>query len=117
MANDNAVHLEEFEGLKCSRPQCGGPADILIEDGVVVVICQHCTNQQNIEVAGWDGMSTALETAEEDLAEAQQERDSLKDVHDAAAAYLTAFDNDLDSAETDRLVDTLREAILEHASR
>ncbi len=42
------INLEEFEGLKCSRPSCGGPADIVDVDGEVDVVCQHCTNRQTI---------------------------------------------------------------------
>ena len=48
MNNDNAINLEEFEGLKCSRPSCGGPADIVEVDGEVDVVCQVCTNRQTI---------------------------------------------------------------------
>lgn len=48
MSNDNVVDLEEFEGLKCSRPTCGGQADIVEVDGDVDVVCQHCTNRQTI---------------------------------------------------------------------
>ena len=48
MSNDNVVNLEEFEGPKCSRPHCGGPADIVEVDGGIDVVCQHCTNQQTI---------------------------------------------------------------------
>lgn len=48
MSNDNAINLEEFEGLKCSRPNCGGPADIVEEDGDVDVVCSICTNRQTI---------------------------------------------------------------------
>ena len=48
MNNDNAINLEEFEGLKCSRPSCGGQADIVKVDGDVDVVCQVCTNSQTI---------------------------------------------------------------------
>lgn len=48
MSNDNAINLEEFEGLKCSRPNCGGPANIVEVDGDVDVVCQVCTNRQTI---------------------------------------------------------------------
>jgi len=48
MSNDNVVNLEEFEGLKCSRPSCGNPADIVEVDGEVDVVCQVCTNSQTI---------------------------------------------------------------------
>ena len=48
MSNDNAINLEEFEGLKCSRPNCGGPADIVAVDGDVDVVCSICTNRQTI---------------------------------------------------------------------
>jgi len=48
MSNDDVINLEEFEGLKCSRPSCGGPADIVEVDGDVDVVCQHCTNSQTI---------------------------------------------------------------------
>ena len=48
MSNDNAINLEEFEGLKCSRPNCGGPANIVEVNGDVVVVCQVCTNRQTI---------------------------------------------------------------------
>lgn len=50
MGNDNSINLEEFEGLKCSRPSCGGPADIVDVDGDgdVDVVCRHCTNSQTI---------------------------------------------------------------------
>jgi len=48
MSNCNVVTLEEFEGLKCSRPSCGGQADIVDVDGDVDVVCQVCTNRQTI---------------------------------------------------------------------
>jgi len=48
MSNDNAINLEEFEGLKCSSPNCGGPADIVEVDGDVDVVCSICTNRQTI---------------------------------------------------------------------
>ena len=48
MSNCNVVTLEGVEWLKCSRPNCGGPADIVAVDGDVYVVCQHCTNSQTI---------------------------------------------------------------------
>jgi hypothetical protein len=48
MSNDNVVNLEEFEGLKCSRPHCGNPADIVEVDGDVDVMCRVCANRQTI---------------------------------------------------------------------
>jgi hypothetical protein len=48
MSNCNVVTLEGVEWLKCSRPNCGGPADIVAVDGDVDVVCRHCTNRQTI---------------------------------------------------------------------
>ena len=71
MINDNAINLEEFEGLKCSRPACGAPADIVEVDGDVDVVCQHCTNSQTI-----------YSPPEEDT-----------ELFDAVSDYLTALDS------------------------
>ena len=74
MSNDNAINLEEFEGLKCSRPTCGGPADIIEDaDGEVYVLCQHCLNSQTVHAAP------------------EPEEDST--LFDAVSDYLTALDS------------------------
>ena len=45
------IILENFHGLKCSRPQCGGDAKIVIEYGYgkdIIIQCTICNNQQKI---------------------------------------------------------------------
>lgn len=44
----SSINLEEFHGLKCSRPHCGGDAEITQEWGEVYVRCKVCTNNQMI---------------------------------------------------------------------
>jgi len=74
MSNDNAINLEEFEGLKCSRLTCGAPADIVEDaDGEVYVLCQHCLNSQTVHAAPEPEEDTTL--------------------HDAVHDYLTALDS------------------------
>lgn len=74
MSNDNVVELEEFEGLKCSRPNCGGPADVeLSEESDVVITCRHCTNSQTVYSAP------------------EPEEDSA--LFDAVQAYILALDS------------------------
>lgn len=83
MNNDNAINLEEFEGLKCSRPNCGGPADIVEVDGYVDVVCQVCTNSQTI-----------YSPPEEDT-----------ELFDAVHDYLTALDSPRYAASHTQLVE------------
>ena len=74
MSNDNAINLEEFEGLKCSRPNCGGQADVeVLEESDVVITCRHCTNSQTVYSAPEPEEDTPL--------------------HDAVHDYLTALDS------------------------
>ena len=95
MSNDNVVNLEEFEGLKCSHPNCGGPADIVEVDGDVDVVCQHCTNSQTI-----------FTHPEEDFA-----------LLDAVSDYLTALDSPRYAAShtqsVEKALTALRQAFLD----
>jgi len=97
MSNDNVVNLEEFEGLKCSRPSCGNPADIVEVDGEVDGVCQVCTNSQTI-----------YSQPEEDTA-----------LLDAVSDYLGALDSPRYAASHQQSVEkaltALRQAFL-HAS-
>ena len=91
------INLEEFEGLKCSRPHCGGRTNIVEADGEVVVACQHCTNRQTIYSA--------------------PEQDTT--LSDAVYDYLTALDSPKYAASHQQSVDktltALRQAFF-HAS-
>ena len=95
MGNDNSINLEEFEGLKCSRPSCGGPAGIVVEDGEVDIVCQHCTNSQTI-----------FTHPEEDSA-----------LFDAVHDYLTALDSPRYAAShtqsVEKALTALRQAFLD----
>lgn len=44
----SSINLEEFHGMKCSRPHCGGDAEIYEEWGEVYIRCKVCTNDQII---------------------------------------------------------------------
>ena len=97
MSNDNAINLEEFEGPKCSRPNCGGQADVVEVNGEVDVVCQHCTNRQTI-----------FTRPEEDSA-----------LFDAVQAYILALDSPRYSAShtqsVEKALTDLRQVFL-HAS-
>ena len=38
--------LEDFEGLRCARPNCGGEAKIESDNREVWARCEYCTNEQ-----------------------------------------------------------------------
>lgn len=40
------INLDEFHGLKCSRPHCGGEAEIYEDYDVVEIRCRVCANRQ-----------------------------------------------------------------------
>lgn len=45
----SSINLEEFHGLKCSRPNCGGDAEIYEEWDGIYIRCKVCTNNQIIQ--------------------------------------------------------------------
>lgn len=51
----SSIHLEEFHGLKCSRPNCGGDAEIYVVDEESIEIrCMVCTNRQELRGLSYD---------------------------------------------------------------